>query len=171
MVLPLSVLLSNPAAPSQLWFAQEALPLVRSSERVAAEATDRGLLVRGLTELDLELASHSLGQRFPGLRVGNPVVELIRGTPLLEPYYLVTVTVPAGFVGDVVGDLNARRAVITSLEDTPSGNTVKADIPVIECFGYGTRLRSRTRGEGRHELTFIGHRPYSQDQDPEPSIA
>jgi elongation factor G len=98
-------------------------------------------------------------------------VEFIEGTPRLEPYYAVVVTVPEDVMGHVMGDLSGRRGLILGMEDTVPGKIIKADVPVIECFGYGAHLRSLTRGRGRYELTFVGYRPYRGRSGPGPDVA
>jgi elongation factor G len=74
-------------------------------------------------------------------------------------------------MGHVIGDLSARRGLITAMEDAPAGKWIKADVPVIECFGYSAHLRSLTKGRGTYELTFIGYRPYHGHSGPGPDVA
>ena len=74
------------------------------------------------------------------------------GPVLLEPIMKVEVTTPENFVGDVIGDLNARRGHIESME--PRGNTqlVRALVPLAEMFGYATTLRSATQGRASYSM-------------------
>jgi len=168
---PLNVLLTRRGERSQLWFARDAVRYVSPTDRVSAEPTERGLLVRGITELDLELVCEALRQRFDNLQIGPPHVEFIEGPPRLEPYYSVVVTVPEDVMGYVMGDLSGRRGLIIEMEDTPAGKRIKADVPVIECFGYSAHLRSLTRGRGNYEFTFVGYRPYHGRSGPGPDVA
>ncbi len=65
---------------------------------------------------------------------------------LLEPLMQVEVVVPEAYMGDVIGDLNARRGKIRALEDRAGAKVVLAHVPLAEMFGYATDLRSRTQG-------------------------
>ena len=77
------------------------------------------------------------------------------GPVLLEPIMSAEVLVPEAFVGDVTGDLSARRASIQGIEMRPgSAQAVTADIPLAEMFGYATELRSMTQGRGVFTMEF-----------------
>jgi len=52
-------------------------------------------------------------------------------------------------MGDVIGDLNRRRGQIMSMEDTPAGKTVTAEVPLAEMFQYATTVRSMSQGGQR----------------------
>jgi translation elongation factor EF-G len=156
---PLSQLITNEPGPSQRWFAQEAAGRVPSGTNVQAEVTDEGLLIRGISELDLEVASHAIVQQYRGAKVHKPQVRYIEGPPLQEPYYQIVITTPEESLGNVVGDLTSRRATIALIQDAQSGKRLSAEIPVGECWGYSTQLRSLTRGHGTYEVAFIGYRP------------
>ena len=157
MDFPLSQLITNESEPSQRWFAQEAVRHVPS--KVLAQATDGGLLLQANTELELELACHAVAQSYPGARFHKPQVRYLEGPPLQEPYYRIAVTTPEEWLGDVITDLSSRRASITLVQDNDSGKRLSAEIPVNECFGYGTQLRSLARAQGSYEVEFIGYRP------------
>lgn len=79
-------------------------------------------------------------------RTASPVI--------LEPIYHVTVTVPENFVGDVMGDLNTRRARIQGIEAEGVFQKIMADVPEAELFRYSTSLRSMTQGRGIHHAEF-----------------
>ena len=66
----------------------------------------------------------------------------------------VEVVVPEEYMGDVVGDLNRRRGLISGMEDTPAGKAVTADVPLSEMFGYATDLRSATQGRASYSMEF-----------------
>ena len=167
--LPLSVLITRPSAVSQAWFAREALHAVVQGPTLRAEASQNGLVLRGLTEADLESAYLELKKRFEDARCGNPSVEYVNGETFLEPYYSATVDTIEYFMGTVVGDLNSRRATILDITDIPGGKRIKADVPVAECFGYSTALRRITRTRGAYTFEFAGYRP--TDGRPNPSNA
>ena len=65
---------------------------------------------------------------------------------LLEPVMSLEVVTPEEHMGDVVGDLNRRRAIILGMEDGVGGKVVSAEVPLAEMFGYATDVRSQTQG-------------------------
>src|SRR5688572_9376598 len=81
---------------------------------------------------------------------------------LLEPVMKVDVYVPDANVGDVIGDLNRRRGMIKSQEQTPTGVRIKADAPLSEMFGYIGDLRSATSGRGQYSMEFSHYSPCSR---------
>jgi elongation factor G len=81
------------------------------------------------------------------------------GAVLLEPMMLVTLTVPEETVGDVLGDLNARRGRPQGIDTdpaSPAGTTeVKAEVPMAELLTYAPDLRSLTGGQGEYTIEFL----------------
>jgi elongation factor G len=53
-----------------------------------------------------------------------------------------------------MGDLNRRRGIVQGMEDTPSGKSIKAEVPLAEMFGYATDLRSATQGRATYSMEF-----------------
>jgi elongation factor G len=78
------------------------------------------------------------------------------GVVLLEPVMKVEVVVSEESMGDVIGDLNARRGRIAAMESRPGLSVIQAAVPLAELFGYATDLRSRTQGRGTYTMHF-GH--------------
>ncbi|PIE00625.1 MAG: elongation factor G [Thiothrix nivea] len=76
------------------------------------------------------------------------------GPQMLEPIMKVDVFTPEDHVGDVIGDLNRRRAMIKSQEAGPTGVRIKADAPLSEMFGYIGDLRTMTSGRGQFSMEF-----------------
>ncbi len=74
---------------------------------------------------------------------------------LLEPIMKVEVETPEDYMGDVIGDLNRRRGMIDGMEDTSTGKTVRAQVPLSEMFGYATDLRSQTQGRASYSMEFL----------------
>jgi len=74
---------------------------------------------------------------------------------LLEPIMKVEVETPEDYMGDVIGDLNRRRGMIEGMEDTATGKTVRAQVPLSEMFGYATDLRSQTQGRASYSMEFL----------------
>ena len=81
-----------------------------------------------------------------GMRAGHPT--------LLEPIMAVEVETAEEKMGDVMGDLAARRGVIQGMDDLPSGKAIKAEVPLGEMFGYSTTLRSLTQGRATYTMEF-----------------
>ncbi len=81
-----------------------------------------------------------------GSKEANPV--------LLEPVMRVEVVTPEDYMGDVVGDLNRRRGIVSGMDDAPAGKIVRADVPLKEMFGYATDLRSATQGRATYSMEF-----------------
>ena len=73
---------------------------------------------------------------------------------LLEPIMKVEVTMPEEYMGDVIGDINARRGRIEGMDDVGGGKIVRGYVPLAEMFGYSTDLRSRTQGRGNYSMFF-----------------
>lgn len=74
---------------------------------------------------------------------------------LLEPYATLKVVVPDSYTGDVMGDLNKRRARVNGMNPVDNGyQEIVADIPYLELYEYDTRLNSMTRGSGTFSYEF-----------------
>ncbi|MFC2018914.1 elongation factor G [Chloroflexota bacterium] len=73
---------------------------------------------------------------------------------LLEPIMRLEVVVPEQFIGDVMGDLSARRGYIETIETHGEVNTVRCFVPMAATFGYTTTLRSLTQGRATQSLEF-----------------
>ena len=143
---------------------QEYIPAVGQGVREAAEAgvlagypmTDIQvtLLDGSFHEVDSSKMAFKMAGSMgfkEGVRRAKPV--------LLEPVMKIEVVVPDEAVGDVTGDLSARRADIGALEQR-GGNTqiVRATAPLSEMFGYATDLRSMTQGRGVFSMEFHHYR-------------
>jgi elongation factor G len=83
-----------------------------------------------------------------GMRKASPV--------LLEPMMQVEAETPEEFMGNVMGDLTARRGMVQGVDDIPggAGRIVKALVPLAEMFGYSTTLRSLTQGRATYTMEF-----------------
>ncbi len=73
---------------------------------------------------------------------------------ILEPVMAVEVTTPEDYMGDVIGDLNARRGHIQHMEERSGSRAIKALVPLSEMFGYVGDLRSRTQGRANYTMQF-----------------
>jgi elongation factor G len=81
---------------------------------------------------------------------GNPVI--------LEPIMKLEVVTPEQFMGDLIGDITARRGHIESIETFGGTSVIRSIIPLSETFGYTTSLRSLTQGRATHSLEFYQYR-------------
>jgi elongation factor G len=73
---------------------------------------------------------------------------------LLEPIYVVTVTVPEEYVGAIMGDLSSRRGHILGVESEGHFQLIKAQVPQKELYRYSSNVRALTSGRGRHAEHF-----------------
>ena len=87
-----------------------------------------------------------------------------RGAPvLLEPIMKVEVVAPDTFLGDVLGQINARRGEVQGMEVRPgNAQAVRGMVPLAEMFGYATELRSATQGRGVFSMEFDHYAPVSE---------
>jgi elongation factor G len=73
---------------------------------------------------------------------------------LLEPIMSIEVVTPEEYMGDIVGDLSRRRGIIQAMEASPSGKSIKAEVPLGEMFGYATDVRSMSQGRATYTMEF-----------------
>jgi len=76
------------------------------------------------------------------------------GMVLLEPIMKVDVVTPESFMGDVIGNLNSKRAQIDEMNDRANIKVISAHVPLAEMFGYATDLRSMTQGRASYSMEF-----------------
>ncbi len=81
-----------------------------------------------------------------GFREAKPI--------LLEPIYEIEVIVPEEYMGDVMGDISARRGKILGMDSDGSHQIIRALVPLKELFRYSTTLRSMSQGRGIHKQKF-----------------
>jgi elongation factor G len=144
---------------------QEFIPAVEKGVREAAESgVLAGYPVTDIKVSLLDGAFHEVDSSDMAFKVAGSMAfkqgVQQAGPVLLEPMMKVEVVVPQEAVGDVTGDLAARRANILGIESRP-GNTqvVNAGAPLAEMFGYATELRSMTQGRGVFTMEFDHYAP------------
>ena len=96
------------------------------------------------SEMAFKIASSQAFKK--GMESGRPV--------LLEPIMNVTVTVPEQYMGDVMGDLNSKRARVLGMEPQDGLSVIKAQAPLAEMQHYAADLRSITQGRGLYTMEF-----------------
>ena len=87
-----------------------------------------------------------------GMAIKNGVAEA--KAVILEPIMNVEVTTPEEYMGDIIGDLNRRRGLVSSMDDIPAGKSIKAEVPLSEMFGYSNQMRSLTQGRANYSMEF-----------------
>ena len=145
---------------------------IRPTETGIKEALDSGVLA-GYPLVDLrvtlvdgtyhEVDSSELAFKIAGSMALKEGAQ--RGNPvLLEPIMSVEVVAPEGYTGDVIGNLSSRRGMIEGMEMRTDGvQSIRANMPLAEMFGYATRLRSMTQGRGTFTMEFDHYAPVSDD--------
>jgi elongation factor G len=137
---------------------------VPAVEEGAREAMESGVLA-GYPLVDLKAtlvdgSSHEVDSSELAFKVASTLAlrdgVQDAGPVLLEPVMRAEIVAPEEFVGEIVGDLNARRAQIESLDSRPVAiQAVNANVPLAEMFGYATDLRSMTQGRGTFTMEFL----------------
>ncbi|MBT4516542.1 MAG: elongation factor G, partial [Candidatus Komeilibacteria bacterium] len=73
---------------------------------------------------------------------------------ILEPIMKVEAVTPEQYMGDVIGDLNAKRGQVSEMTDRAGAKVINAEVPLSEMFGYATALRSMTQGRASYSMEF-----------------
>ncbi|EKP94845.1 elongation factor G [Thermaerobacter subterraneus] len=139
---------------------KEYIPAVEAGVR---EALENGILA-GYPMLDVrvtlvdgsyhEVDSSEMAFKIAG-SMGLRNAAQQAGPVLLEPIMKVEVVVPEQYMGDVIGDINARRGRVEGMEPDAGGlQVIRALVPLAEMFGYATDLRSKTQGRGTYTMQF-----------------
>jgi elongation factor G len=81
-----------------------------------------------------------------GLAAGQPI--------LLEPVVNIKVIAPGDFTGDIIGDLNTKRAQVLGINPEENNNAISARVPLAEVLRYAIDLKSITQGRGSHTTEF-----------------
>ncbi len=79
------------------------------------------------------------------------------GPVLLEPIMAVEVRTPEDYMGDVIGNISARRGRVEGMDQLGAVQVVRAQVPLAEMFGYATDLRSRTQGRATYTMQFASY--------------
>ena len=73
---------------------------------------------------------------------------------ILEPIFKVEVTTPEEYMGDIIGDLNSRRGMVSGMHDRNGAKIISAKVPLSQMFGYATDLRSKSQGRATYAMEF-----------------
>jgi len=113
-------------------------PLVDVAVRLTGGASEEG------QSTEMGFRNAAVNALWDGAKSADPV--------LMEPVMAVEITVPAEFMGDVTGNVNARRGRVTGVESRRDDQVIHAEVPLVEMFGYATQLRSLTQGRGVYTM-------------------
>jgi elongation factor G len=138
---------------------REYIPAV---EKGIKEATERGVIA-GFPLIDAkvtltygsyhEVDSSEIAFKIAGSMAFQEGVK--KASPiLLEPIMKVEVLTPESSLGDVIGDLNAKRGKINEMTDRGNLKVVDAEVPLAEMFGYATQIRSMSQGQASYSMEF-----------------
>jgi len=149
--------------------------LIPSVEKGIVAQLDKGILA-GFPCLDIYVElydgkSHPVDSKDIAFQIaGRQAIKqaVAKAKPvLLEPIYYVEVTAPEDHVGDIMGDMNQRRARIKSMDSKGRNSIVKASVPLAEMLNYAPSLKSMTQGKGSYTMEFDSYEPVphsSQDK-------
>jgi elongation factor G len=140
---------------------------IPSVEKGLREAMQRGVLC-GYPCVDIEV--HLVDGSFHEVDSSGPAFEVAAsfafqdaakeaGLIILEPMMSVEVVSPESYLGDVIGDLNARRGKILDMSQRHNTRVLRAEVPLAAMFGYATDLRSKTQGRATHTMQFSHFSP------------
>jgi len=135
---------------------------IPATEKGIKEAMEKGV-VAGYPLVDMKVALydgsfHEVDSSEMAFKIAGSMAlqDAARkgGAHLLEPIMKLEVVVPPEFLGDVIGDVSARRGQIDETTDRPGVKVVYAKVPLSEMFSYTTSLRSLTQGRGTSSMEF-----------------
>ena len=138
---------------------REYIPAIKKGVQ---EALDRGVIA-GYPVIDIEVAVydgtyHEVDSSEAAFKIAGSIAlqdAVKRAQPIiLEPVMKIEVITPEQFMGDVIGDLNAKRGQIQEMRDRVGVKVIDATVPLAEMFGYATSLRSMSQGRASYSMEF-----------------
>ncbi|OGL87350.1 translation elongation factor G [Candidatus Uhrbacteria bacterium RIFCSPLOWO2_02_FULL_48_12] len=138
---------------------KEYIPAIKKGVQ---EALDRGVIA-GYPVIDIEVAVydgtyHEVDSSEAAFKIAGSIAlqdAVKRANPvILEPVMKIEVITPEQFMGDVIGDLNAKRGQIQEMRDRAGVKVIDAAVPLAEMFGYATGLRSMSQGRASYNMEF-----------------
>ncbi|HSM55362.1 MAG TPA: elongation factor G [Candidatus Sulfomarinibacteraceae bacterium] len=138
-------------------------PFIPAVEKGCRQALDAGVLagypMTGIKAIVYDGKEHPVDSKEIAFQIAGR--ECFRraamgaGPILLEPIYEAVVTVPNENMGDIMGDLNSRRARVLGMEQEGTKAIVRAEVPLAEMQTYSADLRSMTQGRGVYSMKFL----------------
>ncbi len=144
---------------------------IAPTEKGIREALDKGV-VAGYPMVDVQAtlydgSFHEVDSSEAAFKIAGSMAfqeAAKRAKPvILEPIMKIQVLVPPDFLGEVTGNLNAKRGRIEGLSDRPGLKVIDAQVPLSEMFGYATELRSMSQGRGSFTMEFDHYEPAPQN--------
>jgi len=150
-------------------------PFISAVEKGCRQAIEGGVLagypMTGVRAVVYDGKEHPVDSKEIAFQIagreGFKKAAMDAGPILLEPIHEVTVTVPNDYMGDIMGDLNSRRARVLGMDQEGTRAIVRAEVPLAEMQTYSADLRSMSQGRGVFSMTFLryGRLPsHLQDQ-------
>jgi len=138
-------------------------PFVTATEKGCRQALATGIIagypVTGVKAIVYDGKEHPVDSKEIAFQVaGREALKkaaLGAGPVILEPIYEMTVTVPAEYMGDVIGDFNTRRARVLGMDQEGAKSVVHAEVPLAEIQTYSADIRSMTQGRGYYAMKFL----------------
>jgi elongation factor G len=138
-------------------------PFVSAVEKGCRQAIETGVLagfpVTGVKAVVYDGKEHPVDSKEIAFQIaGRECFKLAAqgaGVSLLEPIYELSVTVPSDYMGDIIGDLNSRRAKVLGMDQEGTKAVVRAEVPLAEMQTYSADLRSMTQGRGVFGMKFL----------------
>ncbi|KKL53792.1 hypothetical protein LCGC14_2271890, partial [marine sediment metagenome] len=135
---------------------------ISAVEKGVREAMDGGVLAGyPLTDVTVKLydgSYHEVDSSEMAFKVAGSMAfrkGAAKAKPaLLEPVMAVEVVTPEDYMGDLIGDLNARRGKVQEMQKRGKAQVIKASVPLSEMFGYATDLRSKSQGRATYTMQF-----------------
>ncbi len=135
---------------------------INPTEKGIREAAEAGVIA-GYPVVDVAVSlydgsSHDVDSNEMAFKTAGSMAfkeGMHKGAPVLqEPVMKVEVIMPEEYMGDVLGNLSARRATIEGMEARANAQVIRAMVPLAEMFGYATDVRSMTQGRGVYTMEF-----------------
>ena len=151
------------AFASEIFGGAISAPFVAATEKGCRQALEGGVLagypVTGVKAIVYDGKEHPVDSKEIAFqtagREGFKKAVMGAAPVMLEPIYEVTVTVPADNMGDILGDMNTRRARVLGMDQEGTKSVVKAEVPLAEMQSYLADLRSMTQGRGVFSMEFL----------------
>jgi len=138
-------------------------PIRKGIEEAMASGVLAGYEMRGFRAVVIGGSYHEVDSSDIAFKVAGSLAfrdAASKASPiLLEPIMLVEVVVPEEYLGDVLSDLNARRAKIEEMRSRDGVQVIRALAPLAEMFGYATDIRSLSQGRAVHTMEFKCYQP------------
>ncbi len=147
---------------SEIFGGSISAPFVAATEKGCRQVLESGPLagfpVTGVKAIVYDGKEHPVDSKEIAFqtagREGLKKAMLGAGPVLLEPIYIATITVPSDHMGDVLGDMNSRRARVQGMDTVGNKSIIKTEVPLAEMQSYSADLRSMTGGRGVYGMEF-----------------